>query len=132
LDTEAHSKIPGQSLVGPYVFMTYRDALRRIDSLHNALTAHNALVPNDDGMKLLAIYARNCPEWVLMEQAAYCGGGATVPLYDTLGPETVEFVLAQSGASCCVCSSNAEASVQYLTFANVATCSQPLGCLSAL
>jgi long-chain acyl-CoA synthetase len=89
--------------------MTYRETLARIDALHNALTARSAFEPpNEDDMKLMAIYARNCPEWVLLEHATYCSGGATVPLYDTLGPDTVEFVLKQTGASCCACFSDEE------------------------
>lgn len=42
-------------------------------------------------------------EWTISEHAIYCLAGATVPLYDTLGPETVTFVLKQTGLSTCVC-----------------------------
>ena len=42
-------------------------------------------------------------EWVLSEHAVYSLGGATVPLYDTLGPDTVSFVLNQTNLSCCLC-----------------------------
>ena len=51
----------------------------------------------------MAVYSKNCPEFVVAEQACFAAGGATVPLYDTLGPETVSFVLAQTGASVVVC-----------------------------
>ena len=47
---------------------------------------------------------RNCPEWILAEQAVYCLGGATVPFYDTLGPDTVRYILEHTGMSCVVCS----------------------------
>lgn len=47
---------------------------------------------------------RNCMEWVLAEHAIFTLGGATVPLYDTLGPDTVSFVLGQTNLSTCVCS----------------------------
>jgi len=55
------------------------------------------------GLTLMAVYSKNCPEFVVAEQACFAAGGATVPLYDTLGPETVSFVLAQTGASVVVC-----------------------------
>lgn len=47
---------------------------------------------------------KNCMEWVLAEHGVYCLGGATVPLYDTLGPDTVHFILAQTGTKSVVCS----------------------------
>ena len=36
-------------------------------------------------------------EWFIAEQAIFCLSGATVPLYDTLGPEAAEFILKQTG-----------------------------------
>ena len=42
-------------------------------------------------------------EWILSEHAIYCLSGATVPLYDTLGPNTVGFVLEQTGLPTVVC-----------------------------
>jgi long-chain acyl-CoA synthetase len=52
----------------------------------------------------LGIYMKNCMEWVIAEQAIYCLGGTTVPFYDTLGPDTVRFILEHTGLSCVVCS----------------------------
>ena len=42
-------------------------------------------------------------EWTISEHATYALGGATVPLYDTLGPDTVSFVLNQTNLSACIC-----------------------------
>ena len=47
---------------------------------------------------------KNCMEWILAEHATYCLGGATVPFYDTLGPDTVRYILEHTGLSCVVCS----------------------------
>ncbi len=52
----------------------------------------------------LGIYMKNCMEWIIAEQAIYCLGGTTVPFYDTLGPDTVRFILEHTGLSCVVCS----------------------------
>ncbi len=46
---------------------------------------------------------KNCMEWTICEHAAYCLGGATVPFYDTLGPDTVSFVLNQTNLSAVLC-----------------------------
>ena len=51
----------------------------------------------------LGLYMKNCMEWTLAEHSVYCIGGATVPLYDTLGPSTVEFILNQTDTPCVVC-----------------------------
>ena len=42
-------------------------------------------------------------EWVLAEYGIYCLGGATIPMYDTLGPDTVHFILSQTSAKTVVC-----------------------------
>lgn len=46
---------------------------------------------------------KNCMEWVLAEYGIYCLGGATVPFYDTLGPDTVQFILSQTSLQSVVC-----------------------------
>jgi len=46
---------------------------------------------------------KNCMEWVIAEQAVFCVSGATVPFYDTLGPETAEYILKQTGTKTVVC-----------------------------
>lgn len=85
-----------------------------VDSFAAGLEALKLVNDNhskDDGdgdsekdMKLLGLYMKNCMEWVVAEHAIYTIGGATVPLYDTLGPDTVQFVLNQTGVSSVVCS----------------------------
>ena len=42
-------------------------------------------------------------EWTIAEYATYSVGGATAPLYDTLGPDTVRFVLNQTNSRSVVC-----------------------------
>lgn len=46
---------------------------------------------------------QNCMEWILAEYGIYCLGGATVTLYDTLGPDTATFILAQTATKSVVC-----------------------------
>eukprot|EP00816_Leptocylindrus_hargravesii_P001617 CAMPEP_0196803178 /NCGR_PEP_ID=MMETSP1362-20130617/2573_1 /TAXON_ID=163516 /ORGANISM="Leptocylindrus danicus, Strain CCMP1856" /LENGTH=676 /DNA_ID=CAMNT_0042174623 /DNA_START=20 /DNA_END=2050 /DNA_ORIENTATION=- len=88
----------------PFVYSSYTECVARVDSFACGLERLNLLLPrNSDDMLLLGIYMKNCMEWVLAEHAIYTLGGATVPLYDTLGPDTVQFVLHQTEMACVVC-----------------------------
>ena len=77
--------------------------MARVDSFAAGLERLNLVDTNEDGMLLLGIYMKNCMEWVLAEHGIYTIGGTTVPLYDTLGPDTVRFVLNQTNMACVVC-----------------------------
>mmetsp|Transcript_4213 Transcript_4213/g.4818 ORF Transcript_4213/g.4818 Transcript_4213/m.4818 type:complete len:682 (-) Transcript_4213:145-2190(-) len=88
----------------PFVYSSYTEVVARVESIAAGLNDMGLVKRNEDGMLLLGIYMRNCMEWVLAEHAIFTLGGATVPLYDTLGPDTVSFVLGQTNLSTCVCS----------------------------
>ena len=42
-------------------------------------------------------------EWTIVEHATFTIGGITVPFYDTLGPDTVQFILEHTNLSVCIC-----------------------------
>jgi long-chain acyl-CoA synthetase len=88
----------------PYIYSCYTECVARVDAFAAGLDCLDLVEKNPDGMILLGIYMRNCMEWVLAEHGIYCLSGATVPLYDTLGPNTVKFILAQTGTKSVVCS----------------------------
>ena len=88
----------------PFVYSSYGETVARVESLAAGLQKLKLVDKNEDDMLLLGIYMKNCPEWLLSEHAIYCLGGATVPLYDTLGPDVVRFILEHTGMSCVVCS----------------------------
>ena len=46
---------------------------------------------------------QNCSQWILAEHAAYCLGAVTVPFYDTLGPDTVQFILTHTNLRTVIC-----------------------------
>ncbi|GKZ00101.1 hypothetical protein MPSEU_000963500 [Mayamaea pseudoterrestris] len=82
----------------PYIYSSYTECLARVNAIAAGLDVLNLVQANeDDGLKILGIYMKNCMEWVLSEHAAYTIGGCTAPFYDTLGPETVQFILTQTG-----------------------------------
>jgi long-chain acyl-CoA synthetase len=46
----------------------------------------------------LVILSENRPEWVMSDLANLCGGGVTVPIYTTLVPEAVKYIINNSDA----------------------------------
>jgi long-chain acyl-CoA synthetase len=52
----------------------------------------------------LAILSENRPEWVMTDYATLCAGGVTVPIYTSLLPDQVRYILADAGVKIAVCS----------------------------
>jgi long-chain acyl-CoA synthetase len=52
----------------------------------------------------LAILSENRPEWVMADFAALCAGAVTVPIYTSLLPDQVRYILDDAGAKIIVCS----------------------------
>lgn len=74
-----------------YHWMTYREALTRAQHFGAGLKSFGL-----SKYSLVGIYAQNCPEWVIFEQAAYCHSLVVVPLYDTLGKDACQFIVRQT------------------------------------
>lgn len=87
----------------PYIYSSYSECAARINAFAAGLETLGLVKPTSDNMMVLCLYLRNCMEWILAEQGIFALGGATVPLYDTLGPDTVRFVLHQTEAQSVVC-----------------------------
>ena len=54
-------------------------------------------------MKVIGIYSKNRPEWNITDMASVLYGFTTIPLYDTLGPESISFVLENSQITSIFC-----------------------------
>mmetsp|Transcript_33475 Transcript_33475/g.51402 ORF Transcript_33475/g.51402 Transcript_33475/m.51402 type:complete len:100 (+) Transcript_33475:249-548(+) len=54
--------------------------------------------------RFMGIYAKNRPEWVLTDLACNTLGGASIPFYDTLGPQAIEFIINQTELTSVTCS----------------------------
>ncbi|KAL7748414.1 medium-chain fatty acid-CoA ligase faa2 [Sorochytrium milnesiophthora] len=83
--------------VGDYVWQTYAQVVERVKRLGNGL-AHRGLNARDP----LGLFSVNRAEWVLGEQAAYLYNFMTVPLYDTLGAEAIEYIVNQTRMRACI------------------------------
>ena len=56
------------------------------------------------GARLLGIYMKNCPEWILCEYACYGIKAACVPLYHTLDLDSLKYIINHTGLTTVVCS----------------------------
>ena len=54
----------------------------------------------------IGIYASNCREWLVAEHACHAQNMTTVPLYDTLGPDVLEFIGRQADLAAIVCTAD--------------------------
>jgi len=54
---------------------------------------------------MVGVFAKNREEWMLLEYANFLYNNTMIPLYDTLGPETIPYVLNQSQIETIFCSS---------------------------
>ena len=72
---------------------TWRDMAAAVAAWQQAMLGEQ-LSPGDR----VAILLRNCPEWVMFDQAALSLGLVTVPLYTDDRPENVAYILEESGA----------------------------------
>lgn len=93
--------------------MTYKEA-HQIALAFGSTLIKDDLAPEDTfddeahpaakNMRLVGLYAKNCVEWFLTEQAANAFGLTLVPLYDTLGEDAMAFILQQTRLRCVVAS----------------------------
>lgn len=75
------------STTSPFKWWNYDYAGTCIDCCRQALSKFGL----EKGDRI-GIYGKNCPQWAVMQYAALSGGFVCVPIYDTLGPDIVEYV----------------------------------------
>ncbi|KAF2305863.1 hypothetical protein GH714_008489 [Hevea brasiliensis] len=76
------------SKVGPYVWLTYKEVYDSTIRIGSSMRSRG-LNPGD----CCGIYGSNCPEWITAMEACNSQAIVYVPLYDTLGPNAVEFII---------------------------------------
>ncbi|XP_071716378.1 long chain acyl-CoA synthetase 1-like isoform X2 [Rutidosis leptorrhynchoides] len=73
---------------GPYKWKTYKTVHGEVLDVASALRASGI----EPGCKV-GIYGANCPQWIVAMEACNAQSYISVPLYDTLGPGAVNFIL---------------------------------------
>ncbi len=76
---------------GQYVDVSSEEALRRVKALRMGLKSLG-VQPGDR----VALLSENRIEWALADLGSLCAGAVTVPIYPTLLPNTIEFILSES------------------------------------
>ncbi|XP_072974428.1 probable CoA ligase CCL6 [Typha angustifolia] len=79
---------------GPYVWRTYEEVYDIATKIGSAIRKHGVKTGDRCG-----IYGYNCPEWVIAMEACNSQGICYVPLYDSLGPNAVEFIICHAEIS---------------------------------
>ncbi|XP_076153364.1 long-chain-fatty-acid--CoA ligase 5 isoform X2 [Alosa pseudoharengus] len=84
----------------PYQWLKYKQVSDRAEHLGSGLL-HRGLKPQPD--QFIGIFAQNRPEWIICEQACYTYSMVAVPLYDTLGPEALVYIINRADISVVLC-----------------------------
>jgi long-chain acyl-CoA synthetase len=74
-----------------WVSLTWSDMARQVARWQSAMLAEQAPVGGR-----VAVQLRNCPEWVMFDQAALGIGLVTVPLYTDDRPDNIAYILAEA------------------------------------
>jgi len=86
--------------LGDYEWTKYSDMINEADAFGSGLR-NLELCPEindfrDYNLRFLSIFAPNCRSWYCMDIAAMLHGITLAPLYATLGPKTLAYVLNQT------------------------------------
>ncbi|KAI8389388.1 hypothetical protein BD560DRAFT_344284 [Blakeslea trispora] len=91
---------------GPFVWQTYREVNHRINNFGSGLLNYlNHTIGETRTQQIpIGIWSINRPEWTLADLACASYSLYSVALYDTLGPDTVEYVINHAEIETVVCS----------------------------
>ncbi|XP_049897983.1 long-chain-fatty-acid--CoA ligase 1-like isoform X2 [Epinephelus moara] len=84
----------------PYEWMSYREVMERTENLGSAFLHKGHSKTTDPH---IGIFSQNRPEWTISELACYTYSLVSVPLYDTLGTEAINYIIDQASLSTIVC-----------------------------
>ncbi|XP_028810231.1 long-chain-fatty-acid--CoA ligase 5 [Denticeps clupeoides] len=84
----------------PYQWLKYKQVSDRAEHLGSGLLT-KGLKPHQD--QFIGIFAQNRPEWIISELACYTYSMVAVPLYDTLGPEALVFIINRADITTVLC-----------------------------
>mmetsp|Transcript_16392 Transcript_16392/g.30871 ORF Transcript_16392/g.30871 Transcript_16392/m.30871 type:complete len:680 (-) Transcript_16392:164-2203(-) len=100
--------IAADGSAGPYVWSTYEQIGKRADNFGSGLVNLDLCPAKPDpevlNRGMLGLYSKNRLEWVVAEQGCFTQSVVTVPMYDTLGPDSVAYVIKQCELKTVICS----------------------------
>uniref|UniRef100_A0A8C6GHG7 Long-chain-fatty-acid--CoA ligase n=1 Tax=Mus spicilegus TaxID=10103 RepID=A0A8C6GHG7_MUSSI len=74
----------------PYQWLSYQEVAKRAEFLGSGLLQHDCKVGTE---QFVGVFAQNRPEWIIAELACYTYSMVVVPLYDTLGPGSISYII---------------------------------------
>ncbi|KAM7453769.1 hypothetical protein BLSTO_05479 [Blastocystis sp. subtype 1] len=89
---------------GDYVWLTYGQIWERVQNFGSGLI-YLDLVPKRYNLRCIGVFARNCVEWSILEQACNAYNLTIVPTYETLGADAILHILRETEMKSIVCSS---------------------------
>ncbi|KAM6330007.1 long-chain-fatty-acid--CoA ligase 5 [Podargus strigoides] len=92
----------------PYQWLTYKQVLDRAQYLGSGLL-QKGCKPSPN--QFIGIFAQNRPEWIISEYACYTYSMVAVPLYDTLGPEAIIYIVNKADISIVICDKPEKANI---------------------
>lgn len=103
-----HRPINKKGEAGDFVWKTFEEAGKESEAFGSGLVHLNLCPGTDDaelnGRGVLGFYSKNRPEWVIAEQGCYSQAIIPVPSYDTLGPDSLAYVINQTCMKTMLCS----------------------------
>ncbi|KAI8374527.1 uncharacterized protein BYT42DRAFT_576678 [Radiomyces spectabilis] len=101
-----HRPLKANGQRGEYVWQTYDEVAKRITYFGSGLVQLlQQISPGGQASHLpVGVWAQNRPEWTITDLACSAYGLYTVALYDTLGCDTVEYVINHAELAVVVCS----------------------------
>ncbi|XP_006664333.1 long chain acyl-CoA synthetase 6, peroxisomal [Oryza brachyantha] len=82
------TRVCADGTVGDYKWMTYGEASTNRTAIGSGLIYHG--IPQG---ACIGLYFINRPEWTIVDHACAAYSYVSVPLYDTLGPDAVQFIV---------------------------------------
>ncbi|XP_067909008.1 long-chain-fatty-acid--CoA ligase 5 isoform X2 [Heterodontus francisci] len=84
----------------PYQWLSYKQVSDRAEHLGSGLLYRGY---NSSPDQYIGVFAQNRPEWIISELACYTYSMSVVPLYDTLGPEAIVYIINKAAISTVIC-----------------------------
>ncbi|KAM6475121.1 long-chain-fatty-acid--CoA ligase 6 isoform 1-T4 [Liasis olivaceus] len=84
----------------PYQWLSYKEVAERAEALGSGLLQKGC---KSSANQFIGVFAQNRPEWIISELACYTYSMVVVPLYDTLGPGSIRYIINTADISIVVC-----------------------------
>ncbi|XP_062182635.1 long chain acyl-CoA synthetase 6, peroxisomal-like isoform X2 [Phragmites australis] len=92
------TRIGADGTAGDYKWMTYGEASTSRTAIGSGLIYHG--IPEG---ACIGLYFINRPEWIIVDHACAAYSYVSVPLYDTLGPDAVQFIVNHAAVEVIFC-----------------------------